>query len=349
VGQGAVLAVVSALLFGASTPLAKMLLRGVDPWMLAGLLYLGSGVGLLVLQGARRLGRHGRGAEASLSGSQWLWLGLAILLGGVMAPGLLMLGLSGTTAAATALLLNLESIFTALLAWLVFGEGVDRRIALGMSAIAAGAIVLTWQGSGAMGRPVALLAVAAACLGWAIDNNLTRKVSLTDPVQIAALKGAAAGVVNIAIALAGGAGLPSPATIFAAGLVGLFGYGLSLVFFVRALREIGAARTGAYFSLAPFAGAILSVGLLGEKLSAQLVTASVLMGAGIWLHVTERHEHEHRHLEMGHDHAHVHDEHHQHDHGPLEAPVESRSHPHHHGSLRHRHPHFPDTHHYHPH
>src|SRR5215472_7609246 len=185
--RGALLAIASAALFGASTPLAKALLRDVDSLMLAGLLYLGSGAGLVALQAMRRLGRRAAG-EARLAGHQWLWLALAIAVGGVAAPALLMYGLSGATASATALLLNLESIFTAVLAWLVFREAADRRIVLGMGAIALGAIVLSWQGPDAAGRPLAVLAIAGACLGWAIDNNLTRKVALTDPVQIAALK-----------------------------------------------------------------------------------------------------------------------------------------------------------------
>jgi drug/metabolite transporter (DMT)-like permease len=346
---GATLALLSAALFGASTPLAKMLLRDVDPLLLAGVLYLGSGAGLFLLQGARRLGRPGAPGEAPLRGGQWRWLALAILFGGVVAPGLLMYGLAGTSAAATALLLTLEPIFTVLLAWLVFGEGVDRRIALGMAAIAAGALVLSWQGRSATGRPVALMAIAAACLLWAIDNNFTRKVSLTDPVRIASLKGCAAGVVNVAVALSAGAVLPSAARISAAAVLGLLGYGVSLVLFVRALREIGAARTGAYFSLAPFFGASLSVGLFAEELSGQLLAAGLLMGAGVWLHLTERHDHEHGHPEVDHDHSHAHDEHHRHAHAGGEPAGEPHAHRHRHGPLIHRHPHFPDIHHQHPH
>jgi drug/metabolite transporter (DMT)-like permease len=347
--SGAALALLSAALFGASTPLAKGLLQDVDPLMLAGLLYLGSGAGLLLLQGARQLSGRGAHSEASLRGGQWLWLALAILFGGIVAPGLLMYGLAGTSAAATALLLNLEPIFTVLLAWFVFGEGVDGRIAFGMTAIAAGALVLAWQGPSATGRPASLVAIAAACLLWAIDNNLTRKVALTDPVQIASLKGCAAGVVNVVVALSRGAGLPSPVRISAAALLGLLGYGISLVLFVRALREIGAARTGAYFSLAPFFGAILSVMLFTEELSGQLVTAGLLMGVGVWLHFTERHDHEHHHRDIDHDHLHVHDEHHQHVHSGGEPAGEPHSHRHRHGHLIHRHPHFPDIHHQHLH
>jgi drug/metabolite transporter (DMT)-like permease len=260
-----------------------------------------------------------------------------------------MYGLATTSAAAAALLLNLEPIFTVLLAWLVFGEAIGARITLGMAAIAAGALVLSWQGGDAAGSPVALAAIALACLGWAVDNNLTRKIALTDPVQIAALKGAVAGVVNVALALSAGASVPPAGKIGAAALVGLVGYGASLVLFVRALRAAGAARTGAYFSLAPFFGGALSVALFGEALSIRLVAAGLLMGLGVWLHLTERHEHEHEHLDVEHDHLHAHDEHHRHEHGgdgPGGAP---HAHRHRHDRLTHRHLHFPDVHHEHPH
>ncbi len=346
---GAALALLSAALFGASTPLAKLLLRDVDPVMLAGVLYAGSGVGLFAASGLRRLRGAGAGREAPLRGGQWLWLALAVLTGGVAAPGLLMYGLAGASAAATALLLNLEPIFTVLLAWLAFGEAVGRRIAAGMTAIAAGALVLAWQGGSATGGAAAMLAVAAACLGWAIDNNLTRRIALTDPVRIAAIKGCAAGAVNIAAALWHGAALPSPGVAAAAGVLGLVGYGVSLVLFVRALREIGAARTGAYFSLAPFFGALVSVMLFRDELSGQLVLAGALMGFGVWLHLTERHAHDHGHPELDHEHAHVHDEHHRHAHAEGEPAREPHSHRHRHGAALHHHPHFPDVHHEHPH
>jgi drug/metabolite transporter (DMT)-like permease len=343
---GAIRALASAALFGASTPIAKLLLRDIDPVMLAGLLYLGSGLGLLAVSGARR---SSRGAESPLRGAQWLWLGLAILSGGIAAPVLLFYGLARASAAAAALLLNLEPIFTVLLAWLAFGEALSGRIGLGMAAIAVGAVVLTGSGGALTGGAIAIAAIAMACLGWAIDNNLTRKISLADPVRIAALKGCVAGAVNTGIALSLGAQPPSAGAAAAAGLLGLVGYGASLVLFVRALREIGAARTGAYFSLAPFFGAALSVLMLGEELSRELVLAGVLMGLGVWLHLTERHVHEHGHVETEHEHAHVHDAHHQHAHGDGESAGEPHSHRHRHGHLRHHHPHFPDAHHGHPH
>jgi drug/metabolite transporter (DMT)-like permease len=343
--SGAAPALASAALFGASTPLAKLLLEGIDPLLLAGLLYLGSGIGLALVQALTRfLGRRTPG-EAPLRRGQWLRLGLAIVFGGVLAPGLLMYGLASTSAAAAALLLNLEPIFTVLLAWLVFGEAIGARIALGMTAIAAGALALSWQGGNAVGSPVALAAIALACLGWAVDNNLTRKIALADPVQIAALKGAAAGMVNVALALSAGSSVPPAETIGAAALVGFVGYGASLVLFVRALRAAGAARTGAYFSLAPFFGGVLSMALFGEAPSIRLGAAGLLMALGVGLHLTERHEHEHEHRGVEHDHSHAHDEHHPHEHGGGEPHALG----HVHDRLTHRHPHFPDAHHEHPH
>jgi drug/metabolite transporter (DMT)-like permease len=260
-----------------------------------------------------------------------------------------MVGLARTPAAAAALLLNLEGVFTALLAWFVFRENVDRRIAVGMAAIVAGGAVLAGGRGPAPGELLGPLTIAGACLAWAIDNNLTRKVSLTDPVQIALLKGCAAGAVNVAIALGLGSSVPPPAVLAAAVMVGLGGYGISLVLFVTALRHIGTARTGAYFSLAPFFGGLLAVVVLREELTVQLVTAGALMAVGVWLHLTERHEHAHEHEALAHEHRHVHDEHHQHAHDGMEPLGEPHSHWHLHTGLRHSHPHFPDVHHHHRH
>lgn len=260
-----------------------------------------------------------------------------------------MLALRAGTASATSLLLNLEGLFTALLAWSVFREHYDRRIVLGMIAIGAGAAVLSGKGEDGQGLNVPALAAAGACLAWALDNNLTRKVSAADPVQIAALKGMIAGMVNLTIGLGLGASLPTTATMLGASVVGLLGYGLSLVLFVLALRELGAGRTGAYFSTGPFLGAVASVIALGEPLTPQLGIAAALMGLGVWLHASEHHEHEHEHEALGHEHAHRHDEHHRHDHPPGTPSGETHSHWHAHAPLRHRHPHFPDIHHRHHH
>lgn len=249
---GAPLAIASAALFGASTPLAKALLGGgVSPWLLAGLLYLGSGLGLAILHSGRHLiGRPS--SEAPLARGDWGWMALVVLSGGVVGPVLLMLGLSTTPASSAALLLNLEGLATMAIAWLVFRENVDRRLLLGAAAILAGALLLSWQdGSGFAGAGIGALFIAAACLAWGIDNNLTRKVSASDPVQIAIIKGLVAGAVNLSLAMAVGARLPDAALLAGAGVVGFLGYGVSLVLFVLSLRFLGTARTGAYFSTRP--------------------------------------------------------------------------------------------------
>jgi len=341
-------ALAAAVLFGASTPFAKRLLGDVDPWMLAGLLYLGSGLGLGVLSLARRGLSHGPAAEASPSRSDLPWLAAVVLLGGALGPLLLMLGLRHTPAATASLLLNAEGLATMLIAWLVFRENADRRILLGAGAILAGAAILSWR-AGSLDGGWGTLLILGACLAWGIDNNLSRRLSAVDPVRIAMIKGLAAGAVNLALALIHGAAWPRPLPILQAGLLGFFGYGVSLVLFMRALRGLGAARTGAYFSLAPFIGAIIAVSLFGEPLTARLLVAAGLMGLGLYLHLAERHEHEHAHETMHHDHAHVHDAHHDHRHGPDVPAGEPHSHEHTHRPLIHRHPHYPDLHHRHRH
>jgi drug/metabolite transporter (DMT)-like permease len=346
IAPGIVLALLSAVLFGASTPLAKLLLGSVAPWMLAGLLYLGAGLGLGLLHLARAALRL-PAAEAPLRRGDLPWLGLVILFGGMLGPLLLLLGLVRSDAAAASLLLNLEGLATMGIAWVVFGENVDRRLLLGAAAILAGAVLLSWQGH-ASPRWGAVL-VACACLCWGIDNNLTRKLSAADPVQIAMLKGLVAGTVNLALGAAVGAHLPPARVLAGAGLIGFLGYGVSLVLFVLGLRHLGTARTGAYFSLAPFVGAVLAVLLLGEPVSAQLLAAGGLMGVGLWLHLSERHEHEHTHEAMEHEHRHTHDAHHQHEHGPGAPPGEPHTHRHRHARLVHRHTHYPDLHHRHRH
>lgn len=351
VHTGSTTAILAAVLFGVSTPLAKLLVDELSPWMLAGLLYFGSGIGLGLLRTLRGLTASSKRGERNIRGIEWLWLLGAVLAGGIAAPVLLMSGLTAAPASTASLMLNLEGVFTALLAWFVFHEGFDRRLVAGMIAIVAGAAVLSWGGAVEIesgwvggGGPAA---VAAACLMWALDNNLTRKVSLADPMDIATIKGLAAGGVNVGIAVALGDGIPTVPTVAAAMLVGLLGYGVSLVLFVFALRHIGTARTGAYFSTAPFVGAVASLAIFGEPLTAGLVVAAALMGTGVWLHLTEDHDHEHVHEEIEHDHPHVHDEHHRHGHdGPVTEP---HSHRHRHGRLRHRHAHFPDAHHIHTH
>lgn len=339
--RGVMAALGAALLFGASTPAAKLLLGPISPWLLAGILYLGSGLGLALFRGLRR------SSPVRLAPGDLGWLIAAIFTGGVVGPVLLMWGLSRMTGTGVSLLLNAEGVLTTLLAWFVFREHFDRRIALGMLLITAGTVVLSGSKQAPIGSPLPVLAILGACLAWAIDNNLTRKVSFTDATFIAMTKGLVAGAVNIAMAWALGASLPPIHLLLGAATVGLFGYGVSLALFVVGLRNLGTARTGAYFSAAPFVGAALSVPLLGEPVTMPLLVASAFMALGVWLHLTERHGHEHAHESMEHEHEHIHDEHHPHDHP--EPVLGAHTHPHRHEPLTHAHPHYPDSHHRHGH
>lgn len=339
-------ALLAALLFGASTPFAKRLLDGTAPVMLAGLLYLGSGIGLGVL---RLLRDHGWRLPA-MPHSEWVWLLLAIACGGVLAPVLLLLGLAHTSAASASLLLNLEAVLTAGLAWLVFREATSYRIAIGMLLIVAGAALLAWPtgaSDNTTGWGAALIALA--CLCWALDNNFTRKVSATDALFIAGSKGLIAGATNTALALLLGQTLPGLAATAEAMAVGLLAYGISLSLFVVALRGLGTARTGAYFSTAPFLGAALAIVVFGEQASGLFWLVAVLMGIGVWLHLSERHCHVHTHTAITHTHRHVHDLHHQHAHDFPWDGKEPHTHPHTHAPITHCHPHYPDIHHRHSH
>ena len=334
----------AALLFGAGTPAAKLVLGEADPWLVAGLLYLGSGLGLAVWRIASRQPR------ASLRPGELKWLAGAIAAGGVVGPILLMYGLSRIAAAAASLLLNAEGVFTALLAWFVFRENFDRRIALGMLLIVAGAVAIAWPREAAAGALLPSLAVMGACLAWAVDNNLTRKVALADATFVAMAKGLAAGVVNVALAMAvAGAHWPRAGIVGATMAIGLASYGVSLTLFVLALRGLGTARTGAYFSIAPFAGAVIAFALLGEALTVQLAIGGVLMAAGVWLHLTEHHEHRHTHAPAVHTHEHEHDAHHRHEHGPDDPAGKRHTHEHEHARMAHSHAHYPDSHHRHEH
>jgi drug/metabolite transporter (DMT)-like permease len=262
-----------------------------------------------------------------------------------------MYGLTSTSGSTASLMLNLESVLTAVIAWVVFKENADKRIVLGMLAIVLGGAVLTFQpdsqesGSSVLG----LASIALACTCWAIDNNLTRKVSASDPVFIASTKGLIAGVVNCSIAYFMGTQFPQIQTLLSAMSLGLFGYGISLVLFVMALRGLGTARTGAYFSTAPFIGSAVALIFMGESTSAVFWMASVLMGIGVWLHISEVHEHEHTHDVLEHSHAHSHDEHHQHEHLDGEVLSDNHAHWHRHTAIKHKHPHYPDIHHQHSH
>lgn len=312
--RGVIAACVSATLFGVSTPLAKLLVGKTGPWMLAALLYLGAGIGLLAYR------TISRAARVRLSAQDRGIFAAATFFGGIGAPVLLMFGISQMPATGASLLLNSEAVFTVLLAWLIFKEHVGRRLFLGITAIVAGGLLVTVPGSADLGSGWAPIAVVAACLCWALDNNLTQRISTTDASWLAMMKGLIAGTTNLVIAFLLGSHLPSPATTAAGLVIGFGAYGLSLMLFVMALRQLGTARTGAYFSVAPFLGALVAVAL-GEPITAALILAGALMALGVWLHLSEHHEHEHVHAAT-----------------ELGVP-----------QIRHTHPHYPDTEHRHSH
>jgi len=342
ISNGVKAALTAAFLFGAATPLAKLILASVSPWLLAGLFYLGSGIGLALYR------KISKAPKVNLPAGERLWLAGAIISGGIVAPVLLMTGLTAMPASDTSLLLNAEGVFTALLAWFVFKENFDRRIAVGMLAIVLGAVILSWPGTIELSALWPSMAILGACLAWAVDNNLTRKVSLNDASWIASVKGLFSGCTNLALALLLGASIPSAATVAAAMTLGFLAYGVSLALFVVALRHLGTARTGAYFSIAPFFGALLAL-MLGEPLTLPLIVAGVLMALGIWLHLSETHEHSHVHEEIEHEHEHLHDVHHDHVHDFAVLPAVPHRHKHRHSRIEHTHAHFPDSHHQHTH
>jgi drug/metabolite transporter (DMT)-like permease len=341
--SGILAALVAAVLFGASAPLAKILLGEASPWLLAGLLYIGSGVGLFIVRSIARL------PAGNIPKEERAWLAGAIFVGGIVGPVLLLYGLLHMPASGASMLLNAEGLFTALIAWIAFRENFDRRILLGMLAIVAGAVLLSWPEDARFGSAWPALAILGACFAWGLDNNLTRRVSLSDATYVAMAKGLAAGAVNVLLAVAAGAAIPAVPVVGASLLLGFFSYGLSLALFVVALRHLGTARTGAYFSTAPFAGAAIAIFLLHEPVTWQFAAAASLMGFGVWLHISERHEHHHAHDEIEHTHEHEHDAHHWHAHDERVPLGIRHAHRHRHEPLAHAHQHYPDAHHRHPH
>lgn len=349
--RGVAYALLASILFGLTTPFSKGLLIQIDPILLAGLYYLGSGLGLTIYRFASRKMQPDLSyvMQPELQQKDWKFLAGAIVAGGVVAPAMLMTGLTSTPASTVSLYLNMEGVFTGLLAWFLFKENYDARIFAGMAAIVVGGAVLSFNMSSQILPSPGILLVLGACLGWAFDNNFTRKVAQADPTLIAGYKGLAAGLVNTMLAVVGGAHFPGMTELLAALTIGFLGYGVSLSLYVLALRHIGAARTGAYFAIAPFIGAVASLLVFQETLSIQILLAGGIMAFGLWLHLTEYHSHPHVHEEIQHEHEHVHDEHHQHEHQADDPPDEPHVHAHKHDRIEHDHPHFPDDHHRHLH
>jgi drug/metabolite transporter (DMT)-like permease len=333
----------AAVLFGLSTPFAKLLLPSSGPFLLAGLLYLGAGIGLTVIAPFRRAER-----EAPLRLGDLPTLAAMVVAGGIAGPLLLLAGLARLPGGEASLLLNLEAPFTIGIAVLLFGESLGRREVLGAAAVVLGGVILASGPSEGSMHALGALAVAGAGLAWSIDNNLSQRLSLRDPVAVTRVKTLVAGCINVAVAMAMGDPLPSAVPLAGALVTGFLGYGLSIVLHLVALRHIGTARQAAYLATAPFIGAAASVPILGERMAWRDVAAGLVMGAGVTLLVRARHGHRHVHDAVEHAHAHVRDEHHDHTHGGG-VPPEPHSHLHQHAPLAHDHPHHPDPHHRHRH
>ena len=341
-------ALTAALLFGASAPLAKLLLGEVEPILLAALLYLGSGIGLLGIEALRERDPRASHGEARIGRSDLPWLAGAILAGGVAAPIVLLFSLRETPAATAALLLNLEGVATTLIAALAFKEAISRGAWWAIGLLALSGILLSADFEAGWGFSPAAFGIIAACVLWGLDNNLTRHISAKNPLTIVTVKGLAAGSLSLAMAILAGNNVPGPAVMLGAMLLGCLSYGVSIVLFIRAMRGLGAARTSALFGTAPLAGVALSLGLFREWPGWLFLLALPVMIAGTLLLLREQHEHHHVHEAAVHEHSHSHDDGH-HDHSRPGAAPGMHSHVHQHDELPHAHHHMPDLHHRHVH
>lgn len=343
-------ALLAAALFGVSAPFAKLLLGEVQPIALAGLLYLGTGVSILLYKLVQRWNEAGGEDEAKISRNDWGWLAGAVLAGGVAAPILQMIGLRGTPASTASLLLNFETVATTLIAALAFKEAVSRRALWAIVCVMLASILLSWDASAQWGFSLGALAIVGACVLWGVDNNLTRNISAKDPLMIVLVKGMGAGSFSLILALVLGNPLPSLTIILGAMLLGSLSYGFSIVLFIRAMRGLGAARTSALFGTAPLVGVIVSFLLFRDTLTLFFVVALPLMIAAAFLLFSEQHGHRHIHEPVTHEHRHRHDDgHHTHDHPGMTDRSLTHSHVHIHERIEHEHSHLPDIHHRHAH
>ncbi|QXC60581.1 DMT family transporter [Aquihabitans sp. G128] len=339
---GVVLGISAAAMFGASAPLAKELVGEVRPQLLAGLLYGGAAVALSAVLALRRSPNEARLRRADVPK-----LAGVTVAGGVLAPVLLLIGLERVSGVAGSLLLNLEAVLTLGLALAFFGEHLDRRAAAGAGAVVAAAAVLGLSGGESQVDVLGIVCIAAACLCWAVDNNLTQQLSGRDPFAIVRVKAAVAATVNLLLAVGLGAPMPAVGALVGAVVLGGAAYGLSVVLDAYALRWVGAAREAAFFGTAPVFGVATAVLVLGETITPAEGLAIAVMSLGIYLLVTERHVHRHAHLPLEHDHRHRHDDgHHDHVH---DEPVLEHAHVHAHAARSHAHRHVSDVHHRHPH
>jgi len=341
-------ALIAAFLFGSSAPLAKLLLGEVSPVLLAALLYLGSGIGLLSVKLFWKAVRVEK-KEAQLTRADWPWLAGAILAGGVVAPITLMVSLRHTPAATASLLLNFEGVATTLIAAIVFKEAIGRRAWWSIGLITLASILLSTDFTNRFWFSLSALGVLLACLMWGIDNNLTRNISAKDPLIIVTAKGLGAGLVSLVIAISLGNTFPPLGVTLSALLLGSLSYGFSIFLFVLAMRGLGAGRTSALFGMAPLAGILLSFLIFQERIGSLFLLALPLMAVGALILVREEHDHRHTHEEFIHEHRHAHgDEHHNHRH-ETKVPGETHCHAHCHSGVDHSHDHAPDIHHRHAH
>lgn len=340
--RGGLLALAAAVLFGISTPLLQSFGAGLGPFATAALLYAGAALaGLLLRQPAER--------EARVRRKDLPRLAVVALFGSVLGPVALAWGLQHTGASSGSLMLTLEAVFTALLARALYRETMDRRVWAAMALLTAGGVLLVIDsGQAGQAQLLGLLAVGVATVAWGVDNTLSRPLAERDPAQVVLCKAALGGSATTLLAWLAGEAAPTPLAAAGLLLVGATGYGLSLRFYLLAQRAFGAARTGSVFAFAPFIGAVVAIALGDRSAGTGLAMASVLMLAGVLLHLAESHGHEHEHEALEHEHAHVHDDgHHNHGHDPM--PAGSHSHRHSHEPMRHSHAHVPDVHHGHPH
>ena len=341
-------ALLAALFFGCIAPGSKLLSQDLPPQSMAGIMYFFAGLGLFVILLMRR---DIKVSFSRIQKADHKWFILATILGGISGPAFLTYGITHISGSSASLLLNLEAVFTSLIAWFIFREHFEKKIVYGMTLIVLGCLTLTLNSSGDSGSDSLLgfSLIGFACLSWGVDNNVTRNISHLDPVLVASFKGLIAGSSNLVLGYFLGERLALGIEILQIGVLGFLGIGVSLVAFIVSLGSIGTARTGAIFSTAPIIGSLLSILFLKESLSLPFSMALVLMAAGLWFHLSEDHGHKHTHKDLKHSHEHIHDDHHLHEHSVNDPKGEPHLHLHTHTLMTHTHAHFPDIHHQHDH
>jgi len=339
-------ALLAAIFFGASAPIAKLLLGdNIAPIFLAAFLYLGSGTGIFLVKLTQRM--RSKDAEAGIKPPDIKWLAGAIVSGGILAPIILMISLQNTPASTASLLLNFEGVGTTVIALLFFKEAISRRAWTAIVVITLASIFLSTNFGSSWGMSLGAFGVVFACVLWGVDNNFTRNISGKDPLAIVAWKGLVAGTFSFFLAFFLGNQLPALKSVFYILILGFVSYGLSTMLFIRSMRGLGAARTSALYGTAPLAGVLLSIVIFGEYPSFLFIIAAILMIGGALLLINEQHAHWHMHTTLIHEHSHSHKDP---SHGHADANAdEIHSHEHEHPAEEHEHDHMPDIHHRHGH